>query len=277
MKFNYILAVVSFALFGQVKAQNLVENGGFESWISDTEPEAFGPFTTGTLSVNNFLTKEAVIKKSGNFSARHTSQDGTQTIGGELVEVTGGQTYVISYWFLDNDPKATTRTWSNWMSGTTALTDPNNPEHHMAVLHQTSFSEDSPEWKKVEHILTAPSTATHLRLQARTYRGSASQVGGYIYYDDFSVVVADAASIEKNGIDGLKVYPNPVLSTDRLYISSKENRAKEIVFYDLLGKKVLETTLPQDDFINISMLSKGVYTLKIAENNKTSVRKIIIK
>ncbi|KAF5294953.1 hypothetical protein FQR65_LT19949 [Abscondita terminalis] len=121
-------AVVSFALFGQVKAQNLVENGGFESWISDTEPEAFGPFTTGTLS---------------------------------------------------------------WL------------------LH--------------------------------------------------------AASIEKNGIDGLKVYPNPVLSTDRLYISSKENRAKEIVFYDLLGKKVLETTLPQDDFINISMLRYG--------NNSRSNRK----
>ena len=49
---------------------------------------------------------------------------------------------------------------------------------------------------------------------------------------------------QETNIDGLTIYPNPV-SGDRIYITTKLNEDKEIVIFDVLGKKVLQTA-PQN-------------------------------
>ena len=43
-------------------------------------------------------------------------------------------------------------------------------------------------------------------------------------------------------IDGLSFYPNPV-SNGKIYITSKSGEDKDIIIYDVLGKKVLQTVL----------------------------------
>lgn len=84
-----------------------------------------------------------------------------------------------------------------------------------------------------------------------------------------------AARVQETNIDGLSVYPNPV-SGDRVYITSRAGNDKEVVIYDVLGKKVLQTVLTTKE-LNISALTPGVYILQIKEDEATATRKLIVK
>lgn len=76
-------------------------------------------------------------------------------------------------------------------------------------------------------------------------------------------------------IEGLNLYPNPV-SNGKVYISTKNDAEKQIIIFDLLGKKILQTTLNSKE-LNISSLSPGVYIIKIDEQNATATRKLIVR
>lgn len=76
-------------------------------------------------------------------------------------------------------------------------------------------------------------------------------------------------------IEGLSMYPNPV-SNGKVYISTKNDSDKEIIIFDLLGKKVLQTMLSTRE-LNISNLIPGVYIIKINEDNATATRKLIVR
>lgn len=55
-------------------------------------------------------------------------------------------------------------------------------------MQPNDYSTDNPEWQQVVVEITVPEGATILRFEARTYRESTTQVGGYIYYDDMEMV-----------------------------------------------------------------------------------------
>lgn len=80
---------------------------------------------------------------------------------------------------------------------------------------------------------------------------------------------------DKQGIDGLSFYPNPV-SNGKIYITSKSSLDKEITIFDVLGKKVLQVTMNSRE-LNIASLSPGVYIIKIHEGDATATRKLIVK
>jgi hypothetical protein len=75
--------------------------------------------------------------------------------------------------------------------------------------------------------------------------------------------------------DALGFYPNPV-SNGKIYITSKTTLEKEILIFDVLGKKVLQTTLTAKE-LNISTIPPGVYIIKISEGDATATRKLIIR
>jgi len=80
---------------------------------------------------------------------------------------------------------------------------------------------------------------------------------------------------ENTSIEGLNLYPNPV-TNGKVYITSKNDLEKEIIIFDVLGKKVLQTIINTKE-LNISNLSPGVYIIKITEENATSSRKLIVR
>jgi hypothetical protein len=80
---------------------------------------------------------------------------------------------------------------------------------------------------------------------------------------------------ETTVIEGLNLYPNPV-SNGKVYITSKNDLDKNIIIFDVLGKKVLQTTIGAKE-LNISSLSPGIYIIKIDEAQATSTRKLIIR
>ena len=80
---------------------------------------------------------------------------------------------------------------------------------------------------------------------------------------------------ENTSIEGLNLYPNPV-SNGKVYISTKNDLDKEIIIFDVLGKKVLQTTISSRE-LNVSNLSSGVYIIKINEKEASATRKLIIR
>ena len=80
---------------------------------------------------------------------------------------------------------------------------------------------------------------------------------------------------QENTIEGLSIYPNPT-NGDKIFIVSKLSLDKEIEIFDVLGKRVLQTTISSRE-LNIGNLNAGVYIIKIREGEASATRKLIVK
>lgn len=76
-------------------------------------------------------------------------------------------------------------------------------------------------------------------------------------------------------IEGLNIYPNPV-STGRIFITSKSSLNKDVEIYDVLGKKILQSSISAKE-LNITSLTPGVYIIKVKEGDASATRKLIVK
>ena len=81
--------------------------------------------------------------------------------------------------------------------------------------------------------------------------------------------------LQEQPLDNLTVYPNPV-SGDKIYITAKSTGAKDIEIFDVLGKKVMQTTVSNKE-LNVTALTPGMYIIKITEGEQRATRKLIIK
>jgi hypothetical protein len=82
-------------------------------------------------------------------------------------------------------------------------------------------------------------------------------------------------SRKEGDIEGFKLYPNPV-TQGRVFISTTQNAPKKILIVDVLGIRVLETTILGKE-LDLSSLDSGVYVLRVLEMDKVATRKLIIK
>ena len=83
------------------------------------------------------------------------------------------------------------------------------------------------------------------------------------------------SKIQEQPFENLNIYPNPVVN-DRVYITSKTTAPKDIEIFDVLGKRVMQITIPTKE-LNVSSLTPGVYIIKIKEGEQRATRKLIIK
>lgn len=83
-------------------------------------------------------------------------------------------------------------------------------------------------------------------------------------------------STPKNQIEGFALYPNPVVN-GKFTIASKSNVPKQVEIYSLLGKRMIDKVVKINEVIEVSNLSKGIYILKVEEEGKTAVRKLVIQ
>lgn len=88
-------------------------------------------------------------------------------------------------------------------------------------------------------------------------------------------VKQQSKSQETSVIEGLSLYPNPV-SNGKVYITSKNDLDKNIIIFDVLGKKALQTIISSKE-LNVSDLLPGVYIIKINEGEATATRKLIVR
>jgi len=81
-----------------------------------------------------------------------------------------------------------------------------------------------------------------------------------------------STATELNGPDRINIYPNP--ATDNIYISNL-TEATTLKIYDINGKLVLEANISDKEYINISILAKGMYQIKFEGKDWSETRKLI--
>lgn len=97
----------------------------------------------------------------------------------------------------------------------------------------------------------------------------------YIILFFFAFSFSASAQDAKPQSETLGFYPNPV-NNGKIYITSKTTLDKEVLIFDVLGKKVLQTTISSKE-LNISSIPPGVYIIKITEADTTATRKLIVR
>ncbi len=73
----------------------------------------------------------------------------------------------------------------------------------------------------------------------------------------------------------IKIFPNP--NNGKFIIQNNLQTNTDIVIYNLNGEKVYESRVNDNNTIDISNLTKGMYFLKIIKSNNIFVEKIIIQ
>ena len=80
---------------------------------------------------------------------------------------------------------------------------------------------------------------------------------------------------KEGDIAGFKLYPNPAVN-GKVFISTASNAPKKVLIFDVLGTKVLETTILGKE-LDLSELDAGVYVLRVFEKDQVATRKLIVK
>lgn len=168
--FFTLLLISTFSLFAF--SQNLVLNGDMESWDNSTTPSDWGLYDN--------ISQNSTTVHGGTYSAAQMSASSTQKLQQDVYGIIGGQQYVISFYYFDNTLDAKSRIWSYWMEDGTYLDDNED------VLRPGEYSVESSDWQHYTVTLTAPVNANEFRFDVRTYNQD-GEVGGFIYYDDFSI------------------------------------------------------------------------------------------
>jgi len=122
------------------------------------------------------------------------------------------------------------------------------------------------EWQTASANLPADITA-QLVIEARMNAG-----GEAIFFDN--VVFDGDLGVTQQTANAFSVYPNP--ATNQVTIESQLSGNKEVQIFDVLGKKVLSTSLTTNQ-LDITALHSGVYVIQITQEGVTSTQKLIVR
>jgi len=86
----------------------------------------------------------------------------------------------------------------------------------------------------------------------------------------------ETLSVVKNQIDGFAVYPNPI-AEGKISIKSNTRADKHVEIYSIVGNRVYEKTVKDNETIYISNLTEGIYLMHVEEEGKIATRKLVIK
>jgi hypothetical protein len=99
--------------------------------------------------------------------------------------------------------------------------------------------------------------------------------GLFCFSEPVMAQASPEVSVKELPIEGLSIYPNPA-SGQKVYVITKENKAKKVEIYNVLGKNILSANLTGSE-LNISSLDPGVYIMKIQEGRYSATRKLVVR
>jgi len=130
-------------------------------------------------------------------------------------------------------------------------------------------------------ILGADEEDPGLSIEGFALRQSDSNLNEGILVDNLRIGTTFAetslSTSNNNLIEGFATYPNPV-TNNQFTITSISNERKEISIFNVIGKRVLSTSVVgvKSD-VDVSSIASGLYILKVTEGTKTATSKLVIK
>ncbi|OBX22009.1 putative secreted protein (Por secretion system target) [Gelidibacter algens] len=97
--------------------------------------------------------------------------------------------------------------------------------------------------------------------------------GDRVAIDNLSWTCYTTLGLEDNDLSNIKMYPNP---SKLGYVTIKANQDLTAEVFDILGKKVKVQSLSQDqNKLNVSSLTQGVYLIKLSSETGSVIKKLI--
>jgi hypothetical protein len=93
--------------------------------------------------------------------------------------------------------------------------------------------------------------------------------------EEYTVNIVESLGISDVDLLNLRIYPNPVDGNTVTILSSVSGN-KFVEVFDINGRKVISTTISNDD-LDVSNLVSGFYTTRVTIEGKSSVSKLIVK
>jgi len=159
---------------------------------------------------------------------------------------------------------------------------------------QADSSQESGDWTLVSNTVSS-GTRTIVATRANdtgnsndyTFSASAGSltviwaIGSSTEYAYHSVRGATALSvslgISENNLLSFEMYPNPVSDLLNIQLPTSTEKA-EVSVFDYTGRLVSSKTISSNDTaIDVQKISKGIYMIRVAANNKIGVQRLIKK
>ena len=137
-----------------------------------------------------------------------------------------------------------------------------------AVVTGMDITTDEGAWTTTTFSFAATTTEVVIYVRALAADSSSTEV----FYDNISLKMDATASTEDIFASKVSIYPNPAQEFVTISSSVEINKAE---VYNLLGKRVFNSSKLSNNNLDISSLSKGVYMLKLTSENALATKKII--
>ena len=99
-------------------------------------------------------------------------------------------------------------------------------------------------------------------------------IGGCTSATSLAVTITTLANQEFE-LDSIKIFPNPS-KTNFVTITSSVHEDIDVEVFDMFGKHIL-TQKVKYNILDISDLNSGIYLLKISQNEKSTIKKLMVK
>ena len=201
----------------------------------------------------------------GSWSAQHPySTDGTHDsyLISPTFDLSGSSDVVVSYSeYIE---------WATWAD-----------THSVLYSEDYSGDVDTATWVVLNDVIPAgdtwhdsgpyalPTTGTTVNIAFR-YTG---YDGSNWFIDDVSVW--STLSIDDVDTLDMRIYPNPV-DGNFVTILSPVNGTKYIQVFDVMGKRVMDTTI-NNDTLDVSSINSGFYMIKVTIDGQSKISKLVVR
>jgi hypothetical protein len=262
----------------------------FRSYAPTSVPSRSFPINSVALSGNYTGTKgEYLPATAQQLTFRLTARD--NKMGG------GGVCYSVDTLTIDSSgpltvtyPSVTSITWAS-ASQQTVTWDVNgtdvgpvgctNVRIHISYDSGNTYSVLIPSTSNDGvQLITVPTVTTNIT----TCRVKVESLGN-IFYDvgnnNFTITApVGVSSVSQNNLLGMHVWPNPFNGQFNFALSNlNAESATQLCVVDVLGKVILQTSYSNKvelkESIDMTTVSKGIYFLKVTNDNKQAVYKIV--
>ncbi|HLV39447.1 T9SS type A sorting domain-containing protein [Xanthomarina sp.] len=226
---------------------------------------------------------------AGTLTTTFNIGDGLTGLKGQLTEYNG------IFQFLPSENLATASSTGNTLnpiviSVSEFLTNGENYESRLIALNNVTFQDTGVFVDNTDYNVADGSDVTVCRATfgdedligstIPTVVSSITGLGGefnstYQILPRYASDIAGPLSVNSYNSNSFNLYPNPT-SNGFVNITSKTNEVIQVAVYDILGKQVLNNTV-NNNRLNVSTLTSGVYIMKISQNGQTISKKLVVK
>jgi hypothetical protein len=240
-KFTLFFTLLCMVL-GVSAQTNLVQNPSFESGFN-------GGWLKGFTSS---YTDPTLVTTGAQDGTNYVQYIATATTGFyQNVPVTGGKSYLLSFWYKATGDNTDARLWSGFYDGATPpaffyqtadpATDP--------LRSNNGYLPTATDWTKHQVSFTAPANAVTFQLAVRAYNG------GTVSYDNFSLVEDQSANVNNT-----KVMLSVFAANGKINFEAAEGETVEV--YNTVGQKVLSAAAISGNN-TLTVNAKGVVFVKV--------------